>query len=99
MLGLKRDTSLNAFKCAPDFDVRDRVQGPLDGRRVTVRKGAMVHGMVGAERVVVHGTVYGSVRAQSISVSRTGRIIGEVHYGTLSVDQGGQVDARLFHAA
>lgn len=98
MLGFRRDDTDGAFKRRTDFDMRDRVPGPIDGRRVTVRKGEIVQGAVGGDHVVIHGTVHGSVRGNSISVSRTGRIVGEVHYGTLSVDHGGQVDARLFHA-
>jgi len=69
-----------------------------DGKTVTVLEGATFEGEVGAERIVIHGIVRGIIKADSIIISKSARVEGEIRYGTLTIEPGAEVDARCIPA-
>lgn len=77
-----------------DLVIDGIIDGDLDGRRITVLKGASVKGRLGGQIVVVHGAVHGVIQATSIRVRSTAMVEGEMHYETLAVDAGAKVEAR-----
>ncbi len=77
-----------------DVKLRGLIDGDINGREVTVLKGASIQGDVGARSIVIHGEVHGVVKASSIKVSSTALIVGELRYVTLSIDPGARIEAR-----
>lgn len=59
---------------------------------------AMVSGAIEAAHVIVKGTVEGQIKAGTLIVSATGKIIGDVHYGSIQMEDGAQVRGALFPA-
>ena len=74
-----------------------RVAGELRGDVrsdgcVTIVAGGAVHGEITAPRVVIGGNVDGAVTAhEQLRVTATGQVTGDVRYGSLRVDDGGQL--------
>ena len=68
--------------------------GIFDGRSVTVLKGASITGELGGDVIEIYGLVCGRIRGRAVRVRATGRIEGEVEYGTLKVDPGATINAR-----
>jgi len=68
--------------------------GTFDGRSITVMRGASITGELGGEVIEIYGVVQGRVRGGAVRVRASGRVEGEVEYGTLKVDPGATVNAR-----
>lgn len=68
--------------------------GTFDGHSITVLRDASITGQLGAEVIDIYGVVTGKVRGKAVHVRPTGRVEGEVEYGTLMVDPGATVNAR-----
>lgn len=68
--------------------------GIFDGRSITVLRGASITGELGGDVIEIYGVVYGRVRGAAVRVRASGRVEGEVEYGTLKVDPGATVNAR-----
>ncbi len=77
-----------------DVEIGGSFDGTFDGRSIKVLKGGSVSGELGAEVIEIHGLVRGKIRGSVIHVKRTGRVEGEMHYDTLSVDPGATINAR-----
>ncbi|MDZ7587715.1 MAG: polymer-forming cytoskeletal protein [Parasphingorhabdus sp.] len=63
------------------------VQGPT-----SVIKGAIV-----ADSASLSGTVEGSIDARDLVISRSAKIMGDVAYENLQIEQGGHVDGKFKH--
>ena len=81
-----------------DVEIGGDLDGNFDGRSITVLEGASVSGALGAQTIIIHGIVRGTVRGSSITVRPTGLVEGELQYQTLSVDPGAQINARCVPA-
>jgi cytoskeletal protein CcmA (bactofilin family) len=102
----KRRSTRRAYGAAPALmprgsrlDITGEIEGDFSGRAITVHLGASVVGSLGARSVIVHGLVRGTIQAGTIALGKTARVEGELHYRTLSVDQGAEVEARLIPEA
>ncbi|WP_316976707.1 bactofilin family protein [Shumkonia mesophila] len=78
----------------PDVTIEGDRDGTFDGRSVTVVQGASITGELGGDTIEIYGLVRGYVRGGAVRVRATGRIEGEVEYGTLKVDPGAIINAR-----
>lgn len=77
-----------------DVRIEGDQDGTFDGRSVTVAQGASITGELGGDVIEIYGLVRGRVRGGAVRVRATGRIEGEVEYGTLKVDPGATINAR-----
>ena len=77
-----------------DVEIGGDLDGTFDGRSITVLKDASITGQLGADVIEIYGVVRGKVRGKAVRIRPTGRIEGEVEYGTLMVDPGATVNAR-----
>ncbi len=75
-----------------------RIHGHVEGNvtsehELLVGEGGVVDGVVEVGRLVVSGTVRGTVKVRDrLIVHRSGKVEAEVHAPTLVVDEGGVVD-------
>ncbi|MDX9859782.1 MAG: polymer-forming cytoskeletal protein [Rhodospirillales bacterium] len=77
-----------------DVMIEGEQDGSFDGRSVTVLQGASITGDLGGDTIEIYGMVRGRVRGRAVHLRPTGRIEGEVEYGTLKVDPGATLNAR-----
>lgn len=76
--------------------VNGRVQGNLSAQTVTISPTGGVYGSLRAQNAEVNGDVQGDVFVKElIRVGETGSVSGNVEYGRISVQQGGELSATL----
>lgn len=79
---------------AVDIDVLGSVIGSIAAQRVTIHPSGRVAGALNAEDAAVHGRLEGRVRVrQLISIGRAGAVHGDVRYGQLALEPGGDLAA------
>ena len=77
-----------------DIDVLGYVTGSVIAQRLTVGHGGKVYGTVRAESAEVNGVLQGTVAVRNlIRIGSTGSVNGDVRYGQLALDQGGELSA------
>ncbi len=77
-------------------EVNGRVQGSLSAQSVTISKTGEVYGSLKAQNANVNGSVQGDVRIRElIRIGDTGSVSGDVEYGRIAMDQGGELSATL----
>ena len=65
---------------------------------LVVSEDARIDGEVQAAHIVVNGTINGSVHAaETLELQASSRVIGDVHYKSIEMQQGAVIDGRLVH--
>jgi len=75
-----------------DIHVNGTIGGNIKCGNLTVGEGAGVKGEIEATQVFIHGSVYGSINAKTVSLHRTAQVVGDVAHETLEVELGAVVD-------
>jgi len=76
-----------------ESDVFIRIDGHVkgdvfSGEGLIVGENGLIEGNVHAREVVIFGTVNGTVKADSIDIKSSGKILGELHTNSLKVEKG-----------
>src|ERR1044071_6492605 len=76
-----------------ESDVFVRIDGHIKGdlfigEGLIVGEDGLIDGNVHTKEIVVYGTVNGTVRADSIDIKSSGKILGEIQTTTLQVEKG-----------
>lgn len=76
-----------------ESDVFVRIDGHIKGdlfigEGLIVGEDGIIDGNVNTREIVVYGTVNGKVKAESIDIKSSGKILGEIQTKTLQVERG-----------
>ena len=76
-----------------ESDVFVRIDGHIKGdlfigEGLIVGEDGIIDGNVNTREIVVYGTVTGKVKAESIDIKSSGKILGEIQTKTLQVERG-----------
>lgn len=80
---------------AADLHIDGKVQGDVTCTALVQGESGEIVGAVTAESARLSGTVRGTIQVRELVVLKTARIHGDVHYDTLTIEQGAQVDGRF----
>lgn len=75
-------------------EIRGTVKGTINSRSVEIRDSGVVEGAVIAELAVIHGSVLGPVRANTVTAGTTARIVGSVFHNVLTIEPGASIEGR-----
>ena len=75
-------------------EIRGTVKGTINSRSVEIRDSGVVEGAVIAESAVIHGSVLGPVRANTVTAGTTARIVGSVFHNVLTIEPGATIEGR-----
>ncbi len=78
-----------------DLHIDGRVEGDVACTSLVQGESGEIVGAVTAETARLSGTVRGTINARELVVLKSARIQGDVHYDTLTIEQGAQVDGRF----
>lgn len=79
-----------------EIEVHGYVEGKLDAGNVVVQPNGRLFGTIRAETAEVHGELQGDVRVKHlIAIRNTGTVTGNVKYGRLAMDEGGELSASV----
>lgn len=82
-----------------DLHLDGRVNGDIKCAALVQGEASEVVGMVAAESARIAGKIKGSITADVLVILRTARIEGDVSYGSLTIEEGAQVDGKFTHRA
>ena len=78
-----------------DLHVDGAVEGDIACSSLVQGESSLVAGAVEAETARLSGRVKGTITARELVILRSARIEGDVHYDTLTIEQGAQVEGRF----
>lgn len=70
------------------------IEGDLHCGSLTIGESATIEGSVVAETVIVHGTLSGTIRAQTVRLERTSKVLGDVLHEDLAIASGAHIEGR-----
>ncbi|WP_423141312.1 bactofilin family protein [Parablastomonas sp. CN1-191] len=80
---------------AADLHVDGRIEGDVACTNLVQGEASEIVGAISATSARLAGTVRGTVTAGHLVVLKSARILGDVHYDALTVEQGAQLEGRL----
>ena len=78
-----------------DLHVDGKVDGDISCAALIQGEASEVSGSVVAESARVAGRIKGSINAAVLVIQKTARIEGDVSYGSLTIEEGAQVDGKF----
>ena len=82
---------------AKSIEINGYVDADLITEKVTIGSTGKFLGKVNSELVVIAGEYEGKMKADSVWLTETSRISGEVHYKSLQMDRGAALNCRVVH--
>ena len=82
---------------ARSIEINGYVEADLTTEKVTIGSSGKFLGSVDSELVVIAGEYEGKMKADSIWLTESSRISGEIHYKSLQMDRGAALNCRVVH--
>ena len=82
---------------ANSIEINGLVEADLVTQKVTIGPAGKFIGAVDSDLVVIAGEYEGKMQAESVWLTETSRISGEVHYKSLQMDRGAALNCRVVH--
>jgi cytoskeletal protein CcmA (bactofilin family) len=79
------------------IEIEGYIKGLIDGNVITLRENGFVEGTIIAESVSIRGKFEGSLKAKSVSILGRAKVVGEIEYESLSVEDGACIDGQFKH--
>ena len=80
-----------------DLHLDGRIEGDIKCASLVQGESSQVVGIVVAESARIAGTIRGSITARALVILKSARIEGDVTYGSLTIEEGAQVDGKFMH--
>lgn len=80
------------ISASADLHIDGRVRGDINCLALVQGAASEMIGTITAQSAHVAGTVRGSIVVDSLVIQRSAHLIGDVHYETLTVEQGARVE-------
>ena len=82
---------------ASTIEINGRVEADIKSDKVTVGRTASLEGSIHSELVVISGNYQGKIKADSVWLTDTSVITGEISYKSLQMDRGAALNCRVVH--
>jgi len=82
---------------AKSIEINGYVEADLTTEKVTIGSTGKFIGAVDSDLVVIAGEYEGKMQSESVWLTETSRISGEVHYKSLQMDRGAALNCRVVH--
>ena len=82
---------------ATTIEINGRVDADIKSDKVTLGKNAMLEGSITSELVVISGNYQGKIKADSVWLTDTSVITGEINYKSLQMDRGAALNCKIIH--
>jgi len=77
------------------IEIEGKVYGSIIGNSVVIREDGFVEGKIEAESLTVRGRFEGELKVGFMSVFKKAKIIGNIEYKSLSVEDGACIDGQF----
>jgi cytoskeletal protein CcmA (bactofilin family) len=82
-------------EASADLHVDGTVEGDLTCTSLVQGDSSVIEGSITAESARLSGTIKGTITVRELVILKSARIDGDVHYETLTVEQGANVNGRF----
>ena len=82
---------------ATTIEINGRVDADIKSEKVTLGKNATLEGSITSELVVISGNYQGKIKADSVWLTDTSVITGEINYKSLQMDRGAALNCKIIH--
>ncbi len=82
---------------ASTIEINGRVEADIKSDKVTLGKHASLEGSIISELVVISGNYQGKIKADSVWLTDSSVITGEINYKSLQMDRGAALNCRVVH--
>ncbi len=82
---------------ANTIEINGRVVADIKSEKCTVGKAATLDGSIYSELVVISGNYQGKIKADSVWLTDTSVITGEINYKSLQMDRGAALNCKIIH--
>ena len=82
---------------ASTIEINGRVEADIKSEKVTVGKNANLEGSISSELVVISGNYQGKIKAESVWLTDTSVITGEINNKSLQMDRGAALNCKIIH--
>ena len=79
------------------IEIHGRVEADIKSEKITLGKSANYDGGIQAELVVISGKYQGKLKADSVWLTDSSIISGEINYKSLQMDRGAALNCRVIH--
>jgi cytoskeletal protein CcmA (bactofilin family) len=76
------------LESAGDIQIDGTVEGDIHSRNVTISEGAHIEGAIFAETANLSGSVKGQVKAPTVKIAKTAKVVGDIIHDSLSIEAG-----------
>jgi len=83
---------------AGDLQIDGIVEGDIQSRSLTVGEGASVTGNIQADTVRVCGQVTGQIKAGTVNLERTAKVMGDIVHQILALEPGAFLEGHMRHS-
>ena len=82
---------------ASTIEINGRVEADIKSEKITLGKTANFDGAIQADLVVISGEYQGKLKADSVWLTDSSVIRGEINYKSLQMDRGAALNCRVVH--
>lgn len=75
-----------------EMQVDGRIEGDITCKKLLIGEGACINGEITADAVNVRGQVNGLIKAATVELARSSRVIGDIWHDTLAIEAGAYVE-------
>ena len=79
------------------IEIHGRVEADIKSEKITLGKSANYDGGIQADLVVISGKYQGKLKADSVWLTDSSIISGEINYKSLQMDRGAALNCRVVH--
>ena len=79
------------------IEINGRVEADIKSEKITLGKSASFEGGIQADLVVISGKYQGKLKADSVWLTDSSIITGEINYKSLQMDRGAALNCRVVH--
>ena len=83
------------LKCTGDIQIDGTIEGSVTGGQIIIGERAKVEGVIVAETVRIFGTVNGQVRAKTVHLDKTSKVIGDIAHDNLTIEAGAYFEGQV----
>ena len=83
------------LKSDGDIQVDGNVEGDIDSATLTVGEGAQVKGHISCDAGRICGTIDGAVKAKSVVMAKSARVIGDIIHDSLAIEAGAFIEGNI----
>lgn len=77
------------------IEIEGNIRGTINGNSIIIREEGVVEGHILSEFLNIRGKFEGTIKAKNISVSSKAKIVGDIEYGSLAVEDGASIDGQF----